>query len=527
MKALYKYITFSLVASVFVGCVDLDTAPESAYVTDEQKAETAQLDPTKIEAGVNAVFTQFSVYQNTITSSVRHNDFGYGAVMLFLDACGVDVVSADDGYNWMGNSLTFHDRTYTSNESTIIWGTLYKQIYALNNVVATIDPETEDSTAQFYLAQALATRAFDYWVLAQLYQFNYVGNESKLCVPLITDQNASTAGVEGCPRATVTETYAQIMADIDKAITLLEKTEMKRADNRYIDKGVAYGIRARVNLTMQKWSEALADAEKAIENGGAPYSMSDVSVPTFTEIEDWMWGIFIAETDRVVTSGIVNFPSHMGSLNYGYCNFTGGRQINKVLYNTIPESDVRKGWWLDENGVSPNLTPEQQKVMEGYSYGPYTHTKYGPYKGELKTSTNASDIPLMRVEEMYLIKAEAMAMSGNPSGAKAALESFIKTYRDPEYTCYASSAGDIQKEVYRQRRIELWGEGLSWFDIMRLKTGVDRRGGGFESSTVFNISPDDNILLYRIPESEIQANPLIPAEDNNPSAPRPTAVADN
>lgn len=38
-----------------------------------------------------------------------------------------------------------------------------------------------------------------------------------------------------------------------------------------------------------------------------------------------MWGIIISETDRVVTSGIVNWISHMGSFNYGYANFSGGK----------------------------------------------------------------------------------------------------------------------------------------------------------------------------------------------------------
>ena len=86
----------------------------------------------------------------------------------------------------------------------------------------------------------------------------------------------------------------------------------------------------------------------------------------------------------------------------------------------------------------------------------------------------------------------------------------IKTYRDPEYTCSASSASDIQEEVYRQRRIELWGEGLSWYDIMRLNKPVDRREAGYPNATsVFNISAGSDILLWRIPEKEIQATRLI------------------
>ena len=94
-----------------------------------------------------------------------------------------------------------------------------------------------------------------------------------------------------------------------------------------------------------------------------------------------MWAIVIAETDRVVTSGIVNFPSHMGSLNYGYASVGAWRMINKKLYNEIPDTDVRKGWWLDANKHSDNLNATQVAQATKYGCPAYTQMKYGPYKG--------------------------------------------------------------------------------------------------------------------------------------------------
>lgn len=59
-------------------------------------------------------------------------------------------------------------------------------------------------------------------------------------------------------------------------------------------------------------------------------------------------GYQISETDRVVTTGICNFPSHMGSLNYGYATVGAWKRINKKLYEkNINETDARKGWfWM-------------------------------------------------------------------------------------------------------------------------------------------------------------------------------------
>ena len=171
------------------------------------------------------------------------------------------------------------------------------------------------------------------------------------------------------------------------------------------------------------------------------------------------------------------------------------------------------------------MTTEQQATIDSYGYNPYTQVKFAPYNNVMENSTNANDIPLMRVEEMYLIKAEAEAMSG---GGNATLVDFVSTYRDAGYSFASTNGTDIQNEVYRQRRIELWGEGLNWYDVMRLNKPVDRRGGGFPNATmVFNISAGDPLLLWRIPQKEIIANPALSEEDNNPTAPTPTPVADN
>ena len=533
MKIKYLIITITSLALLFSACNDLDTLPQGNDVTSIQKEETYELNPERAEAGVNAIFAQFNQYMpnESALNAERHNDFGYPSIMLFTDANGMDVVSEDNGYNWTGSNLDFSDRVYTSNESQILWNNLYAMIYTANNVIGPIDAETEDPQSEYYLAQGLAARAFSYFNLVQLYQFNYVGNQSSPAVPIITDENSDVAALEGAARATVQEVYDLILSDLNSAVNHLESAQnagVERTDKRYFDLAVAYGLRARVNLTMQNWTEAAADATSAIEATSAvPTGLTEANKPAFMDIDEknWMWGIIITPTDRVVTSGIVNWISHMGSFNYGYANFSGGKQINKLLFESISETDVRYGWWLNEEGESPNLTNAQQATIDNYGYVPLTQVKFAPHNNELTTSTNANDIPLMRVEEMYLIKAEAEGMSG---GSNTALIDFVSTYRDPSYSFSSSNSAEIQEEVYRNRRIEFWGEGLNWYDIMRLNKPVDRRGAGFPNATmIFNIPANDPLLLWRIPQKEIIANPALSEGDNNPTAPTPAPVADN
>lgn len=528
MNKRYIYAALSVASMGIVACEDLDTTQEGSTVTSSGKAEVVANDPSKAAAGVTAIFAQFNqAFPNeTALGSERHNDVGYPSVMMFTDANGEDMVSEDNGYNWAGFDLDFSDREKTSNECQIIWNDYYSIIYCTNAVISSSDPETELAEGQFFGAQGYAVRAFAYSELAQLFQYNYVGHESALCVPIITDKNSDDAALNGAPRATVKDVYDFAFSDINLAIELLEKSTAqgyKRGDKRYVDLATAYGIRARMNLVCQKWAEAAADATKAIEVSDAkPASIKEVSRPTFWSSEEgnWMWGIVIKETDDVVETGICNWISHTGTFNYGYGQYSGGRQISIKLFNQIAETDVRKGWWLDGEGVSSHLNEDEVAYIESYGFKPYTQVKFAPYKNELETSVNANDIPLMRVEEMYLIKAEAEAMAGKDG--LSTLNQFVKTYRDPSY----SFSGDVQKECFRQRRIELWGEGRNWFDIMRLNVGIDRRGCGFAPSYVYNFSADDKNMLWRVPESEIQANKGISDSDNNPAGDKPTPVAD-
>lgn len=538
MKIYNKIFLMALASLSLVGCADLDTEPLGNTITADQKSKTVENNPERVAASVNAIPTLFSVYGNVYgTDDLRHNDFGYAALMLLSDSRGMDFVSEDIGYNWFSYPIAMtNDWDINGVSNVLTWITIYNQIYAANAVTASIDRAAQldsvaaDPTLQYYLAQALTIRAFDYFHLAQQYQQTYVGHETKPCVPIITEANSEDVAVNGCPRNTVQEVYDMIIKDLTDAITMLEATDVSRPDRRYVDAAVAHGLRARVELVMNKWAEARDDAQAAIDLTDArPATIAEVSKPTFKDMTEpnWMWGIKISEEDRVVTSGIVNWPSHMGSLNYGYASVGAWRYISKKLYKSIGENDVRKGWWLNDKSESVNLNEEQQEYVTSKKIPAYVQVKFAPYKDEVYTETNANDIPLMRVEEMYLILAEATAMAGDPGTGKTILEDFVKSYRNPDYTTFAATGEAVQNAVWNQRRLELWGEGLSYWDILRLKKGIDRRGAGFEAAYVFNITPEDDILIFKIPQEETEANKLIDGDkDNNPTPTVPKPVED-
>jgi tetratricopeptide (TPR) repeat protein len=536
MRNLNKYLALALATVALSSCDDLDTEYLGTYVTDAQKNNTYEMNPDMGVAAVNSMFSCMKLYG---TVSSYHYDFGYAAIMLGLDSQGSDLVGPNSGYNWFRSWESYSSPNQSGTPTAMMWYHMYDQIFTANNVLETYTKDNiESDVNKFYRANGLAVRAFCYWNLAQVYQFNYEGHEDSPCVPIITAENKAEYAEKGGPRATVREVYDLIISDLTEAIELFSESGTSREDvnptqsKSLISIDVAYGLRARAYLTMHKYAEAAQDAQQAIKLSDAtPYSRSDVSKPTFANIDDnsWMWGIDVAETDRIVTTGIINFPSHMGSFAYGYCTVGAWRACDQRLYAQIPSSDVRKGWFLDDNLVSKNLTKAQQAYLDGYStIKPYTQVKFDSYQSVINQSTSANDIPLMRIEEMYYILYEGQAMSGDVAAAKEGFQNFINVYRNAKYTVSATTPEDLQEEIYQDRRVEFFGEGLSYFDLMRLNKDIDRTNSNWPAAFAFYIPMSDpdlsKVRIYCIPSGEITGNPQISSSDNNPSGNAPSAL---
>jgi tetratricopeptide (TPR) repeat protein len=535
MKKIGTFRLFAAAAFAAILGAACDNMLETSYngdrIPEDQKNEVLEANPALVDADANSMYAIMVAYQagsSDWRTGTYHNDFGMPAFAIMTESGGQDFYSplGKMGYNWFGRHEIYTARAYNDAYTRMIWCLFYKQIRAANALCASVPAQSESAVLRAYRGQALAFRAFNYWNLAQMYQYSYnvPENRSKPCVPIVTEETLDGDN----PRKSVQEVYDQILSDLNSAISLLEGFE--RANKGQIDQSVAYGLRARTYLVMGEYDKAAQDAARALElSGAAPYSLQDVSTPTFNTSahNSVMWAALVSPQNDVVESGIINWPSHLCSFTgNGYVSVGAVRCISKTLYEQIPASDVRKGWWLDENSASPLVAGAEYNAwrasLESY-IEPYLNVKFGMYENKPLSTINASDWTLMRAEEMLLIKAEGLAMNGDIAGGKQALEDFVKTYRNPQYSVSASSAQELQHAVWMQRRIELWGEGFAWFDLMRLHKPVIRIGSSWHADCTFNIAADAPILLWMIPQAETEANHAIthPA-DNNPIANTPT-----
>ena len=530
-----KYIYIAL-ASAAVSCSQMDElSPQGGSALESQVQETNQAVPSRVNAAFNGMYTKLGAPESVFGSG-RPDDWGFPMIGFSSDIEAADMVLANSGYNWFSacGALTSRNADYAN--PYVRYAAPYNEIAAANEVIKSYPADTQDPDAIIRIAQARAIRAFSYLNLAPYFQFSYAaGGSDKPCVPIVTE---TTEDFTNNPRATVAEVYKLILSDLTYAIENL--AGYIRPDKSRIDQQVAYGLRARAYLNMQEWALAASDAAKAMA-GYSPATLEEVSKPFLYDISEhnWIWG-YDMQTDVALENPYATSSSWLRSFSGD--GYAAGCQVysccNSLLYDKIPASDVRKGWWVNASLESPLLEAVSWDGVSGNEVAvleidnvklpflPYTNVKFGMFS--VGGTNNDEDWPFMRVEEMILIQAEGLVKSGQTNAGRQMLETFVQTYRDPSYS--ASTGGrTLEDEIWFQRRVELWGEGFSNSDTRRLNKPLVRFHGGVESNVPaafrFNMSANDPWWLMRFTSSELNTNLAIvdnsggtlPVQDQLPS----------
>ncbi len=536
MKTNIKFSLFAVSALMLAGCQGFDEiVPASGTLLESQLKETTAAAPSRADAIYTGMYTKLGSPNGC--GYDKPDDFGFIMIGFSSDLEAADVIMPNSNYNWFSVCGELTSRTATYRNPMIRYKICYDVISAAHDVMNSYDDASTEAATQAKLGEAYAIRAFSYLNLAPYFQFRYVDHQNDPCVPILTPE---TEDPGNNPRATVKEVYDLIISDLTTAIKKLDG--WKRSDKSKIDQQVAYGLRARAYLNMGMYAEALADADSAMV-GYEPASIADVSKPFLYDINEknWIWGYDMTEALTSASSNAAYATTTSWLRPFSGDGYAPACQtycfINSLLYEKISATDVRKGWWVDENLESPlldgltwdNLTGQAiaTDLIDGVKepFIPLTNVKFGVKK--LGTTTNDEDWCWMRVEEMILIKAECLANLNKEAEATAVLEDFVKTYRDPAYSAVAGGR-NLKDEIWFQRRVELWGEGFSNNDTRRLGKPLVRFHGdkknNYPDAFRFNLTPDDGWWLMRFPQTETNNNSAIvdnsdgniPALDQNP-----------
>lgn len=522
-KTIYSACAFGAALSL-TSCIK-EVLPESQYVTESQMTSAG------LSSAISGMSSQLSQGYLVYGSQTHETDMGYPQFMIAFTEMMGDMYpgGSNSGYDWYRTYNTM-SASMNSNSyfSYLPWRTLYMFVKSANDAIKTYkalsNPKTEDKN---YAAMAYGYRAFDYYLLTVI--FEPVANKYTDCskvlgltVPIVDDET-SEEQANNNPRVSHDKMIEFILSDLAKAEALFKETGYTAKDHTAPDLAVIKGIEAKVYMWDKQYDKAYAAADEAIKlaesNGAKMMSQTELTNPTsaFTAATDgWMWYTHYSAENM---GNLCNFVGWMsGEADWGYSSLTRP-MIDKSLYDKMGINDYRRKQFLD-----PKRKRGDYQTCRDEDYladaPDYLALKFRCASGDYQTYSKggATDVPIMRLEELYLIRAEAAGMSQGYAKGVELLTSWVQTYRDAAYKCTATTERDMQLAVLTQMRLEFWGEGNAFPSAKRIKPGVMQYYNGTNApAQIFyinaeDIKPDWTLV---IPEYEIQSNKAL--EDwNNP-----------
>ncbi|WP_347217455.1 RagB/SusD family nutrient uptake outer membrane protein [Chryseobacterium sp.] len=320
------------------------------------------------------------------------------------------------------------------------WTKIYQAVSNTNIVINKPAEQLTGSPQQIQniKGQAYAMRALAHFDLLRIYGQQFIngqGGMNALGVPYIKvfrDVNNLYP-----TRNTVQQNYDEIMKDLDTAINLMDGAGIK-TNGHYLTSMAAHALKARIALYFKKYQLAEDEAKIVVESAQYEIAKADDYLKTFKD----------DLTKNIIFSLDFNLNDNLGnnSLASIYRGTAYGDIVAlKNLYDAYDTNDIRK-----TTDFINDLDEEGEHTGNWRNIGKY------PTVG-----TPSDDVPLIRIEEVVLIYAEALLNNGKAGDALVQLNSITAKRNANAYT--AATMDNILSE----RRKELAFEGFRFDDIAR------------------------------------------------------------
>ncbi len=484
-----RNLFFAAFILTFVGCGKdyLEKEPSENYLTSEQIKEIAKVDPNITKSLVDGLYNYMA--EAGVGGVGTNEDFGQKANDVISDILSCDMAYTN-AYNRYGSiaNLTAVENYRAIVPHYIFWRYYYKIVAQANAVIAAYggnDAVPPSDKGKWLYGQAKAMRAYAYLYLAMYYTTEYKENDKIL---VLYTEPAS----EAKPQTTTKEVMDLVVKDLEQAISLL--STFNRENKSMVNQNVSRGLLAYAYAYMGKYDKVVPLASEIINSGEFILTPKDRLYSGMNSVADekgWMWGVDIIPDMKL---SLTSWWGQVDYFSFSYAAYGGYKQIDDILYGKIKDKDLRK----------KQFRPTAPHMPWGKFFAPGKK-----HKGTKRTIEE--DYVYMRVAEFYLLKAEAQAKLGQDAAAKETLKPFLKErYETPADYAYilAENGKELQDEIYLQTRIELWGEGKSYFAMKRNKAKVSR---GNNHSHLPNTSYDynDPKLTLKVPKDEVENNPNI------------------
>lgn len=432
------------------------------------------------------------IYNLIAGSATPSGGFNFNDMLIFLsEGKGNTIKALDAGTN--KNSDLFN---YTNSSSKDLshtydfWRAGYNTILHINKVLSHINENETNNLILQAKAEALFLRAYTYFNLVRLYGKPYYQDADKsLGVMLVLSDNLSSDAAQ--PRATVAETYAQIIQDLSASIQYFKASK----SNSYASANAAYALLSRVylykggtynNADQEANEQVVAFTTKVIEAGAYKLLEGNEFLNYYkTDNLGNKEDIFAINT-RFTQGSISSLFAMPSQINYSGGNY----RPSPYLLNLIEPDDLRNNFYVK------NLTPGNQDDNRAVS----------KYMLNYVSIYSISPLRYLRLAEMYLNRAEAYLKLKRQDAALADVNSIRK--RAGLAVLSGLSDKELMDEIIKQRKIELAFEGHASFDDFR--NGLDMvRNYDSGGSAAMVIKATDSNAIMMLPEEEIKDNPKL------------------
>ncbi|CAM1341997.1 RagB/SusD family nutrient uptake outer membrane protein [Tenacibaculum amylolyticum] len=464
-------------------------------LTSAQLEVGAQTNSNIPAAFVNGMYAQ--MIQTGSGGTGGHDDFGHKSYDVFSDMLCGDMALSRSTFGWYRASITAFEATqdFTFGDNRQVWRYYYRIIRSANTIIDNLggtDVTPTDADSRYNMGQAKAMRAHSYFYLAQFYQKEY--NASEPILPLYTRVEPANL-----PKSTAQEVYDLIESDLNEAITLLDG--FNRGSKTAVNQDVARMILAYALGAKGGRDTDVAQLTQQVINAGNHTMLAPGEVTNgFNDVatSSWMWGIDLVPANQL---GLISWWGQIDSYSYSYAGAGDYKAMDINLYNQMPTNDVRRAQFFNNPASGRNLQP----LLKFY-YSPAVAGTNNFFSGPQVGVT--ADYVYMRIEEAYLLNAEANARAGAEGAARTSLKALMAR-RVPDASYIDALSGQaLLDEIYLQTRLEMWGEGKSYLAMKRNKA-TTTRGANHLSFVGVPIPYNDERMTFEIPQGEIQNNPFI------------------
>lgn len=500
MKKKYLYISAVALSMVFASCGKdfLDQTPTDVISADDL-SDAVNNDPDLLAGNVAGLYK--TMIETQTGGTTGHDDFGQRGYDIYTDMLVGDMALLGVNYGWYGNiaQLTA-PKDFTNNVNYIPWRYYYRVIFSANTVIDALggtDVTPTEPEVRHIMGQAKAMRAYAYFYLANLYAPKGYGTGAERIIPLYTNTT-----IPNQPLSTSEEVYNLIEQDLNEAIVLLDDFNRATKDqiNKYVAKGfLAYTLAARG--TQADLEKVITITDEIINSSGHPLTTNDQVVARldgtgkvlnpesgFNELStaSWMWGVDLTQD---IGLNLVSWWGQIDIYTYSYAYVGDRKGMDKALYESIPANDVRKAQFS-----ATDLVPTGKFFAPARTLG---GTRYA-----------TMDYIYMRSDEMVLLNAEAKARLNRDGEARTSLKRLLDLRLDDTSYLNSLSGEALKNEIFKQTRIELWGEGKSYLSMKRNKLTIKRGANHlYHVGQEFPYDADD--LTLDIPQAEVLNNPVL------------------